>query len=322
MLHVLSESLKWAKPSCDNRGRRRENFHVVFRLGPYRIARARLDLTILDLGEAAVSGQDADLSDFCGEELLLRSVPDRIALTPLCQKGGMFTYQLYDYDRCWVTTEGDFEDYLASFSKTSRKGLRRRVKQLESASGGDLDIRQFAKADVMGRFHNDARAISAKTFQEKLMDDGLPADDAFREDITYKAQRGYCYGSILYLENQPVSYLYCERQGGGWLAVYGGFDPAHAKLSPGTVHLVSILHQAFDDPDCTSFDFGPGRSDYKQFFATEAVPSADILILRKTARNWLVVNAHKALSGLTDRISRLVERLNLKTLLRQKIRGR
>lgn len=322
MLHVLSESLKWAKPSCDNRGRRRESFHVAFRLGPYRIARARLDLTILDLGEAAVSGLDTDLSDLCGEELLLRSVPDRMDLAPLCRKGGMFTYQLYDYDRCWVTTEGDFEDYLASFSKTSRKGLRRRVKQLTSASGGDLDIRHFAEVDIMDSFHTDARAISAKTFQEKLMNDGLPADDAFRDDIRHKALRGHCYGSVLYLENQPISYLYCERQGAGWLAVYGGFDPAHAKLSPGTVHLVSILHQAFDDPDCASFDFGPGRSDYKHFFATDAVPSADILILRKTVRNWLIVNTHKALSGLTDGVSRLVERLNLKTLLRQKIRGR
>ncbi len=234
----------------------------------------------------------------------------------------MICYRLYEYDRCWVKTEGDFEDYLATFSKTSRKGLRRRIKQLKSISGDDLDIRHFAEADVMDSFHTDARAISAKTFQEKLMNDGLPADDAFREDVSRKAQRGDCYGSILYLENEPISYLYCERQGAGWLAVYGGFDPAHAKLSPGTVHLVSILHQAFDDSDCKSFDFGPGRSDYKQFFATDTVPSADVLILRKTVKNRLIVNTHRALSGTTDGINHFVERLNLKTLLRQKIRGR
>ena len=322
MPHAPSQDLSWAEPSCATRGRHGNNFHVVFRLGPYQLAQAQLGLTILDLGEAAVSGRDADLSNYCGDELLLRSVPDRIALTSLCREGGMFAYRLYDYERCWVTTEGDFEDYLASFSKTSRKGLRRRVKQLKSTSGGELDIRHFAEADVMDSFHNDARAISAKTFQEKLMNDGLPDSDPFRESIKHKAQHDRCYGSVLYLEDQPISYLYCERQGNGWLAAYGGFDPAHAKLSPGTVHLVSILHQAFDDPDCSSFDFGPGRSEYKQFFATDMVPAADIMVLRKTVRNRLIVNSHKALSGMTDGINHLVERLNLKTLIRQKIRGR
>ena len=221
-----------------------------------------------------------------------------------------------------MPTNGDFEEDLASFSQTSRKGLRRRVKQLTSISGGDLDLRHFAEAEIMDRFHTDARAISVKTFQEKLMNDGLPADDAFREAVRCKAQRGHCYGSILYLEDQPISYLYCERQGVGWLAVYGGFDPAYAKLSPGTVHLVSILDRAFDDPDCSSFDFGPGRSDYKQFFATDAVPSADVLILRKSVANLLITNTHRALSSITDGANYLVERLNLKTLLRQRIRGR
>jgi len=313
---------KWTKPAHNDGLGDVECFHVTFRLGPFRLAKARLDLATLDLGDIAVSGEDASLSHLYGKELFLRSVPDRLSLTSLCQEGGMFAYLFYSYERCWVRTEGDFEAYLASFSKTSRKGLRRRVKQLTSVSDGDLDIRHFADGDVMDKFHTDARTVSAMTFQEKLANDGLPDDQVFRQEIKEKAGSDHCYGSILYIDDKPISYLYCERQRTGWLAVYGGFDPAYAKLSPGTVHLVSILEQAFDDPDCAFFDFGPGRSDYKQFFATDAVPSADILILRKTVRNRLIANTHSTLGGITNWAGNLAERLNLKTLLRQKIRGR
>ncbi|MEM9624705.1 MAG: GNAT family N-acetyltransferase [Pseudomonadota bacterium] len=294
----------------------------MFRLGPYELARKGLDLTTVDLGDAAVAGKDIDLPQFDGRELLLTSVPDRESLASICKGGDALVYPFYRYDRCWVTTEGDFETYLASFSKTSRKGLRRRVRHLTSVSGGELDIRHFADADEMGVYYADARAVSAKTFQEKLMDDGLPAGQDFIEEMTSHARHGRCYGSILYLDDKPISYLHCEKRGSGWLAVYGGFDPAYAKLSPGTVHLLSILERSFDDRLCAFFDFGPGRSDYKQSFATDAVPSSDILLLRKTGLNHLLVRTHKALRKVTRWGGRVADRLQLKTLIRQKIRGR
>lgn len=322
MSHTITHALIHGKPIRDAQNVRAGQFRLCFKLGPYRLARARLDLTIVDLGDAAVSGEDVDLSHLLGKELLLRSVPERISPLPLCLDGAFFAYPFYSYERCWAATEGDFEAYLGSFSKTSRKGLRRRVKQLTSESGGQLDIRHFANGEIMSAFHADARAISAKTFQEKLMDDGLPAGEEFLRDIEDKARRDHCYGSILYLGEQPVSYLYCERQGAGWLAVYGGFDPAFAKLSPGTVHLLSVLEQSFNERDCELFDFGPGRSDYKQFFATDAVQAADMLILRKAIKNKLIVNAHGALGSITNWGAGLADRLDLKTKLRQKIRGR
>ncbi|MGI9509490.1 MAG: GNAT family N-acetyltransferase [Geminicoccaceae bacterium] len=314
--------LSWAGPSLDGRKSKAERFHIEFKLGPFLLARAPVDVTILDLGDIAVLGGETDLTHLYGEQLHLRSVPDRLSLAPICREGGMFAYPFYSYDRCWVATEGDFETYLASFSKTSRKGLKRRVKQLASMSGGALDIRHFANADVMDGFHSDARTVSAKTFQEKLMNDGLPAADAFRRYLGEMAEIDECYGSILYLDGKPISYLYCERQGPGWLAVYGGFDPAFAKLSPGTVHLFSLLEQAFGDPDCELFDFGPGRSDYKRFFATDSAPSADVLILRNTLKNRLFVIAHRMLGKVAKCGVAIAEGLQLKTLLRQKIRGR
>jgi hypothetical protein len=313
----------WSNPFAEKERGVRTTFPLAFKLGPFRLAQTGFDLTTVDFGPTAISGEKVDARFLpSNQALFLKSVPDRLGLESASVFEPMLAYRAYRYDRSWTVTEGSFESYLGSFSKTSRKGLKRRTKKLVERSGGRLDIRRYDRADRMKTFHNHARAVSAKTFQEKLMDDGIPADQSFSESMKAKASEGRCYGAVLYLDDQPISYLYCERQGSGWLAVYGGFDPAHAGFSPGTVHLLCELEALFEDPNCAFFDFGPGPSSYKQFFSTHDVPCSDILILDKTWSNQLAIAAHRMLGSLTDTGIQLAESLRVKERLRQQIRGR
>lgn len=313
----------WSKPTHGSDHDGRTTFPLVFSFGLYQLAKANFDLTIVDLGQTAISGEDIDLRSLPYERaLFLKSAPERLALDSANIVKSMLVYRFYHYDRSWVATEGSFESYLGSFSKTSRKGVMRRTKKLTDLSGGRLDIRRYDRPDLMEAFYADARAVSAKTFQERLMDDGLPANEPFFETMMRMALNSQCYGTILYLEDLPISYLYCERRSPGWMAAYGGFDPAHACLSPGTVHLLSVLEESFNDQDTAFFDFGPGQSDYKQFFSTHDVPCSDILVLDKTWKNRLVIETHRALGSLTERSISLAGSLRLKEWLRQKIRGR
>ncbi|MGI9505559.1 MAG: GNAT family N-acetyltransferase, partial [Geminicoccaceae bacterium] len=251
----------WSEPSHASNAGSRATFPLILKFGPYRLAQANFDLTIIDLGQTAISGEDVDAQSLPFDRALyLKSVPERLALASSSIAESMLVYPFYRYDRSWVVTEGSFDNYLSSFSKTSRKGLKRRTKKLAELSGGHLDIRRFDRADLIKPFYTHARAVSANTFQEKLMDDGLPADDAFFDDMIRMVLGGQCYGSILFIEEQPISYLYCERRGSGWLPLYGGFDPAYAGLSPGTVHLLSVLEHSFNDQSTAFFDFGPGKS--------------------------------------------------------------
>lgn len=313
----------WFKPShdCDEGGG--TTFPLNFKFGPYRLAQAKFDLSAIDLGQAVIAGADIDARSLPSEHaLFLKSAPIHLARDATSIASSMLVYCFYHYDRSWVVTEGSFDSYLGSFSRTSRKGLKRRVKKLAELSSGRLDIRRYDRPDLMKAFYTDARTVSAKTFQEKLMDDGLPADGPFFENMVRMALDGQCFGSILFLEELPISYLYCERRSPGWLAAYGGFDPAYAGLSPGTVHLLSVLEESFNDQDTAFFDFGPGQSDYKKFFSTHDVPCNDILIVSKTWKNQLIVGAHRALGPLTEKSIDLAESLRLKEWLRQKIRGR
>lgn len=299
------------------------SFPLVFGFGPCQLARLDLALKVIDFGRIAISGEGFDAKLLPSDQpLFLRSAPDRLAFETSGIASSMLFYPFYSYPRSWVETEGGFEDYLQGFSRISRKGLKRRTKKLTGLSKGSLDIRRYDQADGMAIFQKDARSVSAKTFQEMLVNEGLPADQSFLHRMHQLALLEQCYGSILYLDDQPISYFYCEQQGSGWLATYGGFDPAYARLSPGTVHLLRILEDCFNDQQCALFDLGPGASGYKQFFSTHDVPCTDILILNKTVKNHLLVAAHRTLAALTEKCRALVETLKLRERLRQKLRGR
>jgi hypothetical protein len=189
-------------------------------------------------------------------------------------------------------------------------------------SGDSIDVRHYRTKEELIEFYPLARDVSAKTFQEKFMEDGLPDNAEFYTNMLVQAERDECCGSIILLDGQPISFLYFIRKKRRLIAIYGGFDPEHAKLSPGTVHLLLCIERFFEEPDYGIFDFGQGRCDYKEFFATDGVPCADVLILRKTPRSVAIVCCHLGFALVTSAIMGLIHGMRLKQFLSQKLRGR
>lgn len=249
-------------------------------------------------------------------------MPDQGPIPRVCPDRRHFCYVFYRYQRAWIALEGDFDTYFGTFSKKSRKNLRRRIKNLREASGGKNDVRCYRTIDEMAAFYPLAREVSEKTYQEKAVDAGLPDNDHFYARMMEMAGQRCCCGSILFVRDKPISFLYCEQENLRMIAKYGGFDPDYAKLSPGTAHLCHFLEKLFDLGDCRFFDFGPGKSEYKEFFATHCMPCADVLILEKNLRNWIIIGVHKTLALLTNVILRAVDFVRLRQCLRQKFRGR
>ena len=59
----------------------------------------------------------------------------------------------------------------------------------------------------MPEFFRYARTVSEITYQEKLLDAGLPDSEEFLGEMERLAQQGHVRGFILFLEDKPVSYF-------------------------------------------------------------------------------------------------------------------
>lgn len=242
---------------------------------------------------------------------------------PVVARDGRFIrYIPARFRRHYIDLGGSMDDYLATFSGKTRNTLRRKVRKFAELGGGEIDWRSYATPDEMAEFYRLAREISAKTYQERLLDAGLPETEAFRADMMARAAGGLARGHLLFLEGKPVSYLYLPVEGDRLIYAYLGYDPEHARLSPGTVLQWLVVEALYDERRFRYFDFTEGQGAHKELFGTNSLFCGNVYFLRDNLANRLTVAAHRGLSGLSDGIVGLLDRMGLKQAIKKWLRAR
>lgn len=226
------------------------------------------------------------------------------------------------YARSYADLRQDFEAYWASFSAKTRSTLKRKRRKLEDAAGGALDLRFFHAPVDVDTFYRDARAVSEKTYQERLMGSGFPEGQEAIERLRALAASDSLRGWILYLHGAPSSYLFAPAEGDVLLYSHLGYDPEHAALSPGTVLQVEALRQVMGRDRFALFDFTEGDGQHKRLFGTASVDCVDLLLLRRTFANRACVGALGLFDGAVAAGKAGVRRLGIEGAFRGLRRGR
>jgi CelD/BcsL family acetyltransferase involved in cellulose biosynthesis len=211
------------------------------------------------------------------------------------------------YQRHYASLQLDRDAYLASFSAKSRSTLKRKVRKLAERSGGELDLRSYSRPDEVEEFYRHARAVSATTYQERLLNAGLPDGEGALARMRELAAAGGVRGWLLFLDDRPIAYLYAPAEGDTLIYAYLGYDPDYADLSPGTVLQLEAMQQLMGDPRFRWFDFTEGDGQHKRQFATGSVACVDLLLLRRTAGNLAVGTILTALDAAAGHAKRAVQ---------------
>ena len=192
------------------------------------------------------------------------------------------------YMRYYVDLSTGIAGWELALSSATRSGLKRKAKKLAAASGGELDIRRYASADEIATFHPLARSVSALTYQERLLDAGLPSDIG---ELVRLAAAGRVRAWLLFVEGRPVAYLCCTADGDTLRYDFVGHDPAVASLSPGVVLQAEALRDLMAEGRFRWFDFTEGEGRHKRSLATGGVACVDLLLLRPTLSNRVALGA-------------------------------
>ena len=238
-------------------------------------------------------------------------LPDVLAACP-----GMKPFVRQRYRRSYASLDGSFDDYLATFSAKARSTLRRKVRKLAERSGGALDVRRYSAPDDMDEFYHHARAVSARSYQEKLLASGLPQGEAFLAQLKQRAEQGRMRGWLLFLDGAPISYLYAPADGQTLIYAYLGYDPDHASWSPGTVLQFEAMRQLFEEKSFRLFDFTEGEGQHKLLFGTGFIDCLDLLLVRRTPGNLVAGNLLQGFDGGVVLAKRALGALQLERLAR------
>ncbi|MEP6879330.1 MAG: GNAT family N-acetyltransferase [Nitrosospira sp.] len=213
-----------------------------------------------------------------------------------------------------------FEQYKSKFSSKTRSTLNRKVKKYAEHCGGNISWKIYKSAGEMPEFFRFARAVSERTYQEKLLDAGLPDSEEFLDEMEQLAQQGHVRGFILFHQNKPVSYLYCPISNGVLIYAFLGYDPGYMNYSVGTVLQWLALEHLFEERLFRFFDFTEGQSEHKKLFATHSVQCANVFFLRNNLRNKVLLLSQRVVNDFSRLAGDTLNQFGLKSKVKKMMR--
>lgn len=260
------------------------------------------------------------LAEDC-EGFVVHSMPLAAGQPKLQFENGYLCYVQSQYPHFYIELASSFEDYKATFSTKSRSTIQRKVRRFAEHTGGTIDWRIYRTPKEMTEFFALAREVSQKTYQEKVLDAGLPESLEFQHDMLALAAADAVRAFILFDAGKPVSYLYCPAEGKTLIYAYLGYDPAYLKLSVGTVLQWLALEALFAEKSFLLFDFTEGESEHKRLFSTNSVPSANVVFLRNRLRNRVLVCTQLGINQFSQALGVTLDQLGVKAQIKRLLRA-
>jgi CelD/BcsL family acetyltransferase involved in cellulose biosynthesis len=251
---------------------------------------------------------------------LIRGLPIAVALPPIHRTGDYLRYVPLQYEHSYIDFSLSFESYQKKFSSKSRATLNRKIRRYAEYCGGTIPWRTYQRPEEMQDFFRLARAVSKLTYQERLLDAGIPESEEFiRESESLAAdQRIRAY--VLFDGARPVAYLYCPVHDDVLLYSYLGYDPEYLAMSVGTVLQWLAVEQLFNEARFRYFDFTEGQSDHKRLFSTHQRSCANVLLVKKTFRNRVVIYSHLMMDRLSNWLGVALDKMGVKAKIKRALR--
>ena len=212
-----------------------------------------------------------------------------------------------------------YDDYIARFSGKTRSTLRRKARKL-SAELGEYTISQHQCASEIETFLEAALPLSAKTYQARLLAAGLPDTDAARQSMLEAAERDQMRCYLISTKGQAIAYLALPIVGRTLVYAHLGYDPDHARLSPGTVLQMHALEKLFAEQRFDYFDFTEGEGAHKAMFGTHWAACSSFVLLDPTLTNRALLGARATFDGAVGTAKTLAERSGTLSRMRAVLR--
>lgn len=224
------------------------------------------------------------------------------------------------YLRYYIDMQQSFAEYKNKFSSKTLSTLNRKIKKYTKYCDGRISWKIYKSVEEMPEFFKCARTVSKITYQEKLLDAGLPDSDEFLHGMELLARQGHVRGFILFHQTQPVSYLYCPVNDGVLSYAFLGYDPSYRNFSVGTILQWLALEYLFQERSFRFFDFTEGQSEHKKLFATHSIKCANVFFLRNNLRNKFLLYSQRVIDYISKSTGDRLEQLGLKSKIKKMMR--
>lgn len=286
----------------------REPFRYQVRFGPLKLFRWRTERLRI-IGEYGVVGHGgADLLATAIAELVrrehsvtLQAIPSDSPLyeaaRALRQISAVHVRPFYpDAARHRLVTEGDFETYLKSLSKSTRQTFRQTLRKLHQSHA--VELRVYERPQAVEEFVVCAATVARTTYQQQRLGLGFTDVEGVTRRVRLAAENGWLRSFVLFCDGAPAAYVEGYQGGGGWFTFQIGHDPKWSSLSLGTacqLEVVRHLMQSADRPRI--IDYLEGDMDYKRRLCNVHVTETTIEVTERASSVSLLPRLQAMLDG-------------------------
>jgi hypothetical protein len=250
----------------------------------------------------------------------IRSIPVSKAVRIRKDCPSFLVHEQQRYPRYYIRMHGSFDDYLFRLSRRTKSTISRKTRKWTELAHGTLDVREYRTPSELYSFHQYAREISCQTYQERLLNAGLPNTKDHIKEMRQRAAAGIVRAYLLFYDEKPVSYLYLPVDDGCLIYAYLGYQSAFSAYSPGVVLQFEALKRLFAEQRFWAFDFTEGEGQHKRVLATDHVECCNLFLLPPMIRNRLLLLALRSFDRIVGTTSDLADRIGAKNKLRRMLR--
>jgi len=252
--------------------------------------------------------------------LRVLSTPSRSIAAILAQFPQHLIGGRQDYQRHYIDMTGSYDDYLARFSGKTRSTLRRKARKLAKEVGDAYHLTEHRTPVEIEHFLDAAIPLSAKTYQARLLDAGLPDMPQARKAMLQIAENDQMRGFLLHGPHGPIAYLSLPVSDRTLAYAHLGYDPDWARLSPGTVLQMEALERLFAERRYAYFDFTEGEGAHKAMFGTDSADCSSFILLEPTAANRALLGTRAGFDTMIAQARSLAERSSALSRIRSALR--
>lgn len=254
------------------------------------------------------------------EGFLIRGLPSEEKQKKIKFLKKFIIYTPAQYTRYYINLTSSFENYLTQFGSKTRSTLRRKVKKFEKQCDNKVNFKVYKTADDLIEFYSLARGLSSTTYQENLLDSGIPANKEFVGLMCEAGSNDQIRGFLLFHKDTAVSYLYLSSKKGVLMYDYLGYRPDYMKWSVGTVLHYYAIEYLFNEQRFKTLDFTEGEGQQKKLFGNNNIKCVNLLYLNTSLKNFSYITLHAFTNWLSFSIGSLLDNIGLKAKIKKFIR--
>jgi CelD/BcsL family acetyltransferase involved in cellulose biosynthesis len=225
------------------------------------------------------------------------------------------------YRHFFIQCDGDFGEYLSKLKKKTLETLKRKVKKAQASNTRGEFFVTYERPEDMDAFFDAAQVISARSFQERLLGQGLPTTSEFRDEVKLRAKSGKVFGYILYVEDTPAAYCLCPIYGENVVLYdHSGYDPQFSRYSPGTVLQFKVIEGLFASSQPYCYDLCTGEGRHKELFATGEIRCANVYFFPLKLRHLAGLGLRSLLDSTNNAVKFCLNTIGLKSRVKRLVR--